>query len=663
MRDDATLLILEYRRNRWRAHEELFLHRHENSSPPAHREIVDCLWSPEPRAVLLAFRGSGKSTRIEEYVTLSACERLFRNCIIVGSSEARAAERLAAVSNELKTNDVMRWLYDDLVGPVWTQTKLQLTTGFCIQAMGRDQDIRGIKHLDWRPDLVVVDDFEDKDNAQTPEGRRRTLRWFLSELLPACDPRRRVRVLATPLDAESVPMVLIRKPRPAWPLLSIPIVYRDQDGDEQPTWPERFSLDWVAQERADYEALGEPDVWEREYMVNATSAASRVFQPEMIRVERIEHTFQSKWAMIDPARTVRRTSAFTGWAVWSWERHRLIVWEAGAQHLMPDQIVDLVFRLNRDHQPVEVGIEEDGLNEWLLQPIRARMVADGGIPYRAVKAPRGKLDFIRGLQPFFAAGEVVLSSEMPELRDQLLAFPTGRIDAPNALAYALQLRPGRLIYENWNANAHIQPIDFPTGNLYLAANATREMVAGIMVAVDDGRIRVLGDWIVEGDPGEAAENLVRSASMSAGGNLTVIVGPRHFDQWHNVGFVAALRNIGVQCRPGGPAEGGRAVLRRALERTRGGAPEFSVAPEAHWTLRALSGGYTRPFRNGRLAEEAEDNRYRVLIEGLENLAGLWQWGVEEERERNFAYDAAGKPYLSILPASRQRNRPEERDYA
>jgi hypothetical protein len=42
---------------------------------------------------------------------------------------------------------------------------------------------------------------------------------------------------------------------------------------------------------------------------------------------------------------------------------------------------------------------------------------------------------------------------------------------------------------------------------------------------------------------------------------------------------------------------------------------------------------------------------------------LWQWGLEEERQRNYAYDESGKPYLSILPAARQKNRPEERDYA
>jgi len=50
--------------------------------------------------------------------------------------------------------------------------------------------------------------------------------------------------------------------------------------------------------------------------------------------------------MIDPARTKGRNSADTGWAAWSWVGPKLILWEAGAAQLMPDEIIDLAFRLN-----------------------------------------------------------------------------------------------------------------------------------------------------------------------------------------------------------------------------------------------------------------------------------------------------------------------------
>lgn len=650
-------LRAHWRANPFDAHEQVFARRHEDGSPDYHRDMVEWFWNDDDRSVLLSFRGSGKSTRSEEFVTLQACYGAFYNCLLIGSSEARAAERLASISNELKMNEELRTVFGDLVGgDVWTQTKIVLRSGYCIQCLGREQDLRGLKHLDWRPDLIVVDDFEDKDNVLTPEGRRRTLRWFLAELLPACDPKRKVRVLGTPMDAESVPMLLIKQPRPGWAHRIYPIERVAEDGERAATWPQRFPLDWIDREKSDYLALGEHDVWEREFMCNAVSDASRVFRSEMIKVEPQLHTFQARWAMIDPARTVRRSSASTGWAVWSWERHRLVVWEAGAKQLLPDEIIDLVFRLCREYDPVELGVEEDGLNEWLIQPIRARAARDGAVPVRAVRAPRGKLDFVRGLQPFFSAGEVVFAREMPELRDQLLSFPTGRIDAPNALAYSLQLRPGRLIYEDWNPNAHIRPARPGRGPFFLAAHATRSVLGAVLCELADGRIRALADWLCEGDPTEAAETVLRGAAMCCGRDFTVVLGPGHFDQWNNVGLAQAFRSYGVDCRAGTSPDAGKQFLRRELARTVAGEPVFAVADEAHWTLRAFAGGYSRVLRDGWPSDDAQDNRYRVLMEGLESFTGLVNWGLEDETvERNWAFDANGRRFLSAMPARRQLN--------
>jgi hypothetical protein len=49
-----------------------------------------------------------------------------------------------------------------------------------------------------------------------------------------------------------------------------------------------------------------------------------------------------------------------------------------------------------------MGVEEDGLNEFLMQPIRQEQVRRGMmLPVEGVRAPIGKIDFIRALQPFF----------------------------------------------------------------------------------------------------------------------------------------------------------------------------------------------------------------------------------------------------------------------
>src|SRR6266851_3419310 len=247
--EDATRLeiLAGYAANPWLAHTALFSHRHPFAAAEFHQELVEDFWSPEPESVRLAFRGSAKSTLGEEDICLAVCSRAFRNILIIGSSETRAAERLASVSYELVANDLVTLVFGPQKGAVWTQTKLVTPHNVCAQAMGRDQDIRGIKHLEWRPDLVFIDDVEDKDSVQTPEGRIKTLRWLLGELLPACAPHRKIRIRATPMDAESVPMRLINESK--WPSKTYPIEYLGPDGLRRSSWPQLFPLSWIDQQR------------------------------------------------------------------------------------------------------------------------------------------------------------------------------------------------------------------------------------------------------------------------------------------------------------------------------------------------------------------------------------------------------------------------------
>jgi hypothetical protein len=656
-------LIAWYQIHRWEQHQTLFPHRHAQKPALFHQELVELFWSDARRLGVFAFRGSAKSTIAEEFVTLGSAELAFRNCVFVGASEGRASERIAAVARELERNEELIQLYGEQVGSVWTQTKLVTRNSVCIQALGKDQDIRGLKFLDWRPDLVIVDDFEDRDNVATPEGRRKTFTWFRADLLPACQPICKIRVLSTPLDPDSVPMRLTKLP--GWSWHTYPIVrLHTQTGEEEATWPDLFPLEWTLREREEYHAAGQAAVWAREYMCEAVSVADQIFRPEMLQVAPTERTWQATYAMIDPARTVRSGSATTGWAVWSWERRRLIVWDAGAAHLMPDQIVSLAFRLAREFNPIEVGIEEDGLNEWLSQPMRHEQARRGEVvPYRAVKAPRGKLDFIRGLQPFFAAGEVIFAKELPELRSQLLGFPTGHIDAPNALAYALLMRPGRLIYDTFKPEAHVAAIDPEWGKpCWLAANADGTFTSCALVQNLDGQAVVLGDWISEGRPDEALRGIAQEASLAAQGARWTLTAPeQHWKPYDTIGLVAAARALGLEVRPGGSLEAGRQALQRELSRSGPRGPGFRASSEARWTLNALAGGYSRPLDDGVVAAQASPGRYAVLMEGIEALAGLYAFSQDDEDDDqvarpNFAFDTQGRRYLSAAPSIRVAGR-------
>ena len=45
-------------------------------------------------------------------------------------------------------------------------------------AQGVSQNIRGRRHVETRPDLIIVDDAETRENTQTAEARAKLDEWF-----------------------------------------------------------------------------------------------------------------------------------------------------------------------------------------------------------------------------------------------------------------------------------------------------------------------------------------------------------------------------------------------------------------------------------------------------------------------------------------------------
>jgi hypothetical protein len=643
--------LIRLGRDRPLAHRFIFAHRHPDTSPAFHDEIIRDWHSPEENILDEVFRGGAKSTLAEEAIAIMAGFREFRNCLIVGESLPRAQQRLHAIRIEIETNDVYRKLFGDIVGDVWTDEQLVTSWGSMIQALGRGQSLRGIKHLEQRPDLIFLDDIESRNDVATPEARRKVLDWATLDLFPACDPNHRKRLAATPLHPESLSQVMKRSKD--WITHTYPIKYIDEKGDEQSSWPERFPLEWINKTEQSYRDRGQVQGFNQEYLCLAEAPESKAFKSEMMRVEPTVKTWQATYSMTDPARTTNRGSATTGGAVWSWIGPRLVVWDAWAKRQMPDEIIDDLFRVYEEHHPVFVGIEEDGLNQFLLQPIRQRMVERATtLPLHPVKAPNGKHDFIRGLQPFFKAREVIFARPLQDLQEQLLAFPTGNIDAPNALAYALRMRPGAPIYDAFGVR-HIQEDMRPAPGrpTWLCLNATKHIVTGVVAQSIDGMLRVYGDYVREGEPQTVIGRLIQDAQLEFGAGVRLTAGPLHFDQYNNVGMVQAIRRIPREVRIGAEPARGRMALAGLMERSRGYQELLLVAPEARWTLNGLSAGYARALQKGGvLADYAEEGVYRTLIEGLESFAALLELGSTDEDSAATlnAVTHDGRPYRSMM---------------
>lgn len=652
--DTRSELILALGRNRRLAHRFFFGHRHPQETPPFHHEIID-LWHSATRYVLTeAFRGGAKSTLAEEAIAIMACYRDFSNVIVLGESYDRACERLRAIKHEFEHNEKIEELFGSLVGDVWQEGRIILKNGVIIQAFGRGQSLRGSKHLDKRPDCCFGDDMEDEESIATPDARDKFKQWVLKVVIPSLAPGFRFRVAGTPLDPQA--WLVTAKANQNWVSRSYPIKHKDPDGNWRATWPARFPLDEVDRIEREFTDAGGTQEFQQEYMCEAVDPATRVFVESMLRTEVSVRTWQATYACFDPARTVKLRSALTGWAVWSWVANRLVVWDAGGALLHPDEITSKVFEINDLYSPVHVGVEETGLNEFILQPLRHEQTRRGvTVPIKPLNAPKGKIDFIRGLQPFFKAGEIVFAKPLPELVKQLLAFPTGQIDIPNALAYALRMRPGQPVFDGFRQDHIVLDMGLaPREPVYLAVNATAQYTTGALCQIIKGGLHVAADWVSEGGPDVALSDIVRGASVLAGRLVRVTAGPVHFGPHDTVGLRGAGRKVPVEISRGGAELEGRTGLAQLLKTASHGGPSVRVSTSARWTLNGFSGGYCYPVtKHGALSDFTEPGPYRVLMEGLESFAALMGTGaMEDDSERAFAYSSSGRKYLTALAGNR-----------
>jgi hypothetical protein len=325
----------------------------------------------------------------------------------------------------------------------------------------------------------------------------------------------------------------------------------------------------------------------------------------------------------------------------------------GAFH-KPDEIVKEIFKLDQLFNPIFVAVEEDGLNEFILTPLRQHTLTTGQVvPIRPVRAPqeKSKNSFIRGLQPFFEAKEVLLCGDFPDLKSELLSFPTGRKDVLNALAYALRLRAGKPIYPDFGL-LHITPelkvmMQQPA---YLCVNVRPSHTTAVLIQYINGALRVFADWVKEGTPGQGLEKIIPEATLAAGKRVKLFVPKEQFNQYNNFGLPAACRKLNLEVMKGPDEAIGS--LSTFLRQQNMGMPSFLIARDARWTVNGLATGYAWSLdKTGILNADPDEGYYCTLLEGVESFA-KWlttQVEVADGGQLNYAYTAGGRRFLSSRP--------------
>ena len=182
-----------------------------------HRELFEMLAkSTDQRAGRLAIaapRGHAKTTVVSlAYVLWCILYRREMFVLIVSATKEQAVQLLKAIKDELQTNTHLIEDFPNECNPPgtrpqpkpWRDNHIFLRNGTAIRALGANQGIRGTKHGEYRPSLIVVDDLEGQEQAESAEQREKLLDWFHKTLLKAGTPLTNVIVVGTIIHYDSL---------------------------------------------------------------------------------------------------------------------------------------------------------------------------------------------------------------------------------------------------------------------------------------------------------------------------------------------------------------------------------------------------------------------------------------------------------------------------
>lgn len=283
------------------------------------KEIIHNLEkSDKENLYIVAFRGSGKSTMVTTaypiWAILGKQQKKF--CIIFCQTMLQAKKHMANLRSELERNDLLK---KDL-GPFreesdeWGSYSLVFSRNNArITVASTEQSIRGLRHNEYRPDLLICDDVEDVQSTKTREGREKTYNWLKSEVLPAGDRYTRLIIVGNLLHEDSLLMRIkeeIEQGRSKGIFREYPLL----DKEDVCLWPGKYPT--VKEIEEEQMKITSEVSWQREYLLRIIPSDDQVIYPEWIQYYdelpgKKHRAYRGTYAAVDLAISTEDSADFT----------------------------------------------------------------------------------------------------------------------------------------------------------------------------------------------------------------------------------------------------------------------------------------------------------------------------------------------------------------
>lgn len=283
------------------------------------KEIIHYLESSDTQNLyLVSFRGSAKSTLVTTaypiWAILGIQQKKF--CVVFCQTKSQAKQHMMNIRSELESNDLLK---KDL-GPFqeesdeWGSHSLVFKKHNArITVASTEQSIRGLRHNEYRPDLIICDDVEDVQSTKTIESRNKTYNWLYSEVIPAGDRKTRLIIVGNLLHEDSLLMRIkddIQNNKTKGIFKQYPLL----DSDGICLWLGKYPT----QKDIDDEKMkvASEVSWQREFLLRIIPSDDQVIYPEWIQCyetapPKSHIAYRATYAGVDLAISQNDTADFT----------------------------------------------------------------------------------------------------------------------------------------------------------------------------------------------------------------------------------------------------------------------------------------------------------------------------------------------------------------
>lgn len=408
-------------------------------SPLFHKDMLVSLESRANRHVAFAvFRGAAKTTLLRAYTSKRIAYGISRTIMYVSESQDHAMKSLQWLRKAVEFNKAWKQIYSLEPGKKWTESVIEIKHGAfghtaTVIAVGITGQIRGVNIDDYRPDLIVVDDPANEENAGTPEQRKKTSDLFFGALAQSLTPRS---------DSPDAKMVLLQTPLSRGDLIDSCATdpswdYRrygcfDENGLSR--WPDRFSTKELQEEKQAYVNRGQVLLWLREKECLLSDEESADFRGEWLKYwDEVPDRLVTYYG-IDPVPPPSDREIATGFATKDYEVHSIIGVAGGKRYLLeqvrsrghePEWTVTEFFRLLAKWRPLRVrveGIAYQRTLKWILdQEMKKRKTY---VQINAVADKRKKRHrILQAFSGLASAGQLYVKRDQMDFISQFCSYP------------------------------------------------------------------------------------------------------------------------------------------------------------------------------------------------------------------------------------------------